>query len=197
MKTRVVTSRPSAAVLEWELRRITKNKKIRATFRRVMPVTALLCMAMLLALVFCFPVLQVHGNSMSPALRDGDILLCIKKNETRQGQIIAFYHNNKLLIKRIIATAGDTVDIASGGEVSVNGQALSEPHISRLSLGATDITLPCRVPWDHVFVLGDNRPTSLDSRSSQIGCVPRERILGSVLFRLWPLRRFGPILGCV
>ena len=193
MKKRIMTDRPSVALLESELRRIREAKRRGAVFRRILSAMTIFSMTSLLTLVFWFPVLQVNGNSMSPALNDGDVLLCVKKTDPRQGHIIAFYHNNKLLIKRVIATAGDTVDIRPDGRVSVNSRVLSEPYIPQLSFGATDITLPCRIPWDHYFVLGDSRPASLDSRSREIGTVPRERILGIAFFRLWPLSRFGPI----
>jgi signal peptidase I len=143
------------------------------------------------AFLLWFPILQIHGNSMAPALTEGDLILCIKTDKVSQGQIAAFYHNNKLLVKRVIALAGDTVDIASDGKVYINGNPLSEPYIAELSAGVIDIPLPCRIPWDHAFMLGDNRPTSLDSRSSEIGTVPRERIFAVAVFRLWPLHRMG------
>lgn len=147
--------------------------------------------AAILAANLWLPVLQVYGNSMSPTLRTGDVLLCIKTDTLAQGDITAFYHNNKLLIKRVVGCGGDLVDLDEEGIVSVNEIVLSEPYISDPARGQTETDFPCRIPQGSFFVMGDCRATSLDSRSETIGCIPKDRILGKVLFRIWPLNRIG------
>jgi signal peptidase I len=149
--------------------------------------------AAMLASMLWFPILQVYGNSMSPTLRTGDVLLCVKTGNISQGDITAFYHNNKLLIKRIIGKGGDRVEISTDGTVSINDLSVTEPYIVEPDMGQVDISLPCQVPAGCYFVLGDCRATSLDSRSESVGCVPQERILGKVLLRIWPLSRFGTV----
>jgi signal peptidase I len=128
---------------------------------------------------------------MTPTLVDGEIVVLNKGAKTETGDIIAFYYNNKILIKRVIANAGDWVDIDEDGNVSVNGQQLDEPYVTEKSLGVCDIEFPYQVPDERVFVLGDHRSVSVDSRSSQIGCVAQEQIVGKLVFRVWPFQRFG------
>ena len=149
--------------------------------------------AILLAANLWFPILQVYGNSMSPTLRTGDVLLCIKTDTLVQGDITAFYHNNKLLIKRVIGCGGDWVDIDPSGTVMINDDPISEPYINDPAMGQVEIAFPCQVPQESYFVLGDCRGTSLDSRSEAIGYIPEDRILCKVLLRIWPLNRFGRI----
>ena len=147
----------------------------------------------ILAANLWFPIVQVFGNSMSPTLHTGDVLLCVKTDALEQGDIAAFYHNNKLLIKRVIGCEGNEVSIDASGTVLLNQQAVLEPYVSSPAQGQIDIALPCRVPAGHFFMMGDARATSLDSRSEVIGCVPEDRVLGKVLFRIWPLTRIGPV----
>jgi len=169
----------------------------RIQFRMVMQNTVCtivtIAAAAILAANLWFPILQIYGNSMSPTLRTGDVLLCIKTDTLAQGDIAAFYHNNKLLVKRVIGCGGDRVEIDSAGIVSVNEHAVSEPYISDPALGQVEIDLPCQVPQGSFFVLGDCRATSLDSRSETVGYVSADRVLGKVLLRIWPLNRFGPV----
>jgi signal peptidase I len=148
-----------------------------------------------LAATLWMPVLQVTGSSMSPTLREGNILLCTKSLQYKQGDVIAFYYGNKLLVKRWIAGPGDWVIIDESGNVYVNNELLDEPYVSTKTLGETDITFPYQVPDGRCFVLGDSRQTSMDSRISQIGCISTEQIAGTVRFRLWPLDAFGPLSG--
>jgi signal peptidase I len=122
---------------------------------------------------------------------DGEIVVLNKGAKTETGDIIAFYYNNKILIKRVIANAGDWVDIDADGNVSVNGQPLEEPYVTEKALGVCDIEFPYQVPDERVFVLGDHRSVSVDSRSSQVGCVAKEQIVGKLVFRVWPLQRIG------
>ena len=138
-------------------------------------------------------VLQIDGSSMNPLLQADEIVLVVRTDNPARNDIIAFYHNNKLHIKRVIALAGDLVDIDENGVVSINGETLEEPYVSELSRGNCDIEVPFMVPSGEVFVLGDNRPSSLDSRYSQFGTVNRDQIIGKVKLSLWPLSKMGSV----
>jgi signal peptidase I len=157
---------------------------------------ALLVVAAALAILLVtlwMPVLRVYGNSMAPTLESGDLVVLLKGSDPQVGDVIAFYYNNKLLIKRVIAQAGDWVDIAEDGTVSVNGTPLDEPYVTEKALGDCDLDLPYQVPAGRVFVLGDHRSVSVDSRSSQLGCVAEEQIVGTLKIRVWPLQRMSGV----
>lgn len=139
------------------------------------------------------PVLQITGSSMTPTLHDGQLVVSLKGGSFSQGDVIAFYYNNKILIKRVIAGPGDWVDIDQYGNVSVNDQPLDEPYLTDKALGECDIELPYQVPDGRYFVMGDHRATSVDSRSTTIGCVAEEQVVGNIAFRIWPLTELGPI----
>lgn len=146
--------------------------------------------AVLIAVLF-LPVLQVYGTSMSPTLSEGNIVLSVKGSDFKTGDIVAFYYNNKILVKRVIAHAGEWVDIDESGNVYVNNVQISEPYITDRALGDCDIQLPYQVPESRLFVMGDHRSVSVDSRSSTIGCVAEEQIVGKIVFRVWPMKEFG------
>ena len=139
------------------------------------------------------PVLQIFGNSMTPTLQNGEILFTVKTSDLEPGDIVAFYYNNKILVKRVICGPGDWFNMDSDGTVYVNGQKLEEPYITEFAYGETNITLPYQVPDEKIFVLGDHRSTSVDSRNTSVGCVAQEQIVGKIVFRVWPLDRFGII----
>ncbi len=148
--------------------------------------------AVLLATVF-FPVLQVSGTSMEPTLEDEDIILLIDTDNFETGDLIGFYYQNKLLLKRVIGGPGDVIDIDDEGNVSVNGELLDEPYVTEKALGETDLTYPYQVPENRYFVMGDNRATSVDSRSSAIGCIDIDQVVGKVILRVWPIKNFSLI----
>ena len=139
--------------------------------------------AVLLATIL-LPVLQVSGDSMNPTLQSGDVLLLLKTDEMKTGDLCGFYWQNKLLLKRIIGGPGDVISIDRSGVVTVNGEALEEPYVDELALGECDIKFP-------YFVMGDHRSTSIDSRSTVIGCVDKSQIVGKVFLRVWPLSRLS------
>ena len=146
----------------------------------------------MLATLF-LPVLQVSGDSMNPTLQDRDIILLVKDSDMKTGDLCGFYWQNKLLLKRIIGLPGDVIELDEDGVVTVNGQTLDEPYVDELALGECDIKFPYQVPENRYFVLGDHRATSIDSRSSVIGCVEKSQIVGKVFLRVWPLSNFSLI----
>ena len=176
-----------------ELNRIRNKHRfgsmIRSTTYSLVVVAAI---AVLVATLW-MPVLQTFGDSMTPTLEDGQIVISLKSGDFKQGDVVAFYYNNKILIKRLIAVPGDWVNIDEEGYVYVNGEQLYEPYVDELSYGYCDIQLPYQVPDERYFVLGDHRSVSADSRDSSIGCIASEKIVGSIVFRVWPLKEFGPL----
>lgn len=177
---------PSPEEVQDEMQRIrTKgrfNRTLKSTLGTVIVVAAV---AVLIAALF-LPVLQVTGTSMEPSFNPGEILITYKTSKFDPGEICAFYYNNKLIIKRVIAFGGDTVDIREDGVVSVNGKVLDEPYLESRALGLCDLEFPYTVPLEQIFVLGDNRETSVDSRSADFGCIGTEEVLGKVFLRVMP-----------
>lgn len=182
---------PSIAQLEKELGR----EKYRRRFRRVLKSTifALITVAAAAVLVatLWMPVLQISGNSMTPTLTSGEVVVSLKGSGFSTGDIVAFYYDNKILVKRVIAGPGDWVDIAEDGTVYVNEQEIYEPYLVEKALGDCNITLPYQVPESRVFVMGDHRSVSIDSRNTALGCVSDEQIVGKLMLRIWPFESFG------
>lgn len=137
------------------------------------------------------PIFRIYGNSMTPAIQAGNFVAAVKGSDFEQGDVIAFYYNNKILVKRVIALPGDWVDIDETGNVFVNDEYLDEPYVQDKALGECDIEFPYQVPDGRLFVCGDHRSTSVDSRSSTVGCVAEEQIAGKIVFRIWPLDEIG------
>lgn len=184
---------PKISQLEEELSR----EKYRQRYRKVLWNTVFMlitvsAVAVLIATLW-LPIYRIYGTSMAPTLADGNIVACVKGSEFKKGDICAFYLNNKVLIKRIIAMSGDTVNISEDGTVFVNDIAISEPYIEEKSFGDTDLEFPYKVPDGRYFVLGDSRSVSSDSRNSNIGCIAQEEIVGKIVFRVWPLSDFGTV----
>ena len=148
--------------------------------------------AILVAMLF-LPVLRIYGQSMSNTLQSGELVVSVKGAKFETGDIIAFYYNNNILVKRVIANSGDWVDIDLEGNVYVNQQKIEEPYIEDKAFGEPDIDFPYQVPDERVFVLGDNRSVSIDSRHTAVGCVTSEQIVGRIVFRIWPLTKIGPL----
>lgn len=165
------------------------RKSIQSTTNTLIVVAAV---AILVAMLF-LPVLRIYGQSMNNTLVSGELVVSLKGASFETGDVVAFYYNNNILVKRVIANAGDWVDIDLDGNVYVNQQKIDEPYIKEKAYGEPNIDFPYQVPEDRIFVLGDNRAVSVDSRSSSIGCVSSEQIVGKIVFRIWPLNRIGPI----
>jgi signal peptidase I len=185
------------ALSVWQLERELKRERYKSRYRKTIKSTvyALITVAAAAVLVatLWLPVLQIYGSSMSPTLKRGEIVVSLKGNNVKTGDIIAFYYNNKILVKRVIAGPGDWVNIESDGTVYVNNEPLQEDYVKEKSLGECDIQMPYQVPDSRYFVMGDHRSTSVDSRSTSIGCVSEEQIVGKLALRVWPLGRLGKI----
>lgn len=186
---------PTIQELEAELKRERYRMNYMSTLRST--ISALITVAAIAVLVatLLLPVLQIYGSSMSPTLMDGDIVLSLKESDFKQQDIVAFYYNNKILVKRVIARAGEWVNIDEDGNVTIDGKPLEEPYLVDKALGECDITLPYQVPEGRLFVMGDHRSVSVDSRNKAVGCVAEEQIVGKLIFRIWPLKEFGRIDG--
>ena len=179
--------RPTLAQLKTELKRerhkLTYGATLRSTIYSLVTVAAVAVLVATLLL----PVLQIYGESMSPTLEDGQIVVSVKTGQLEQGDVVAFYYNNKILVKRVIAGPGQWVDIDEDGNVYVDGQLLDEPYAVEKSLGSCNIELPYQVADGRWFVMGDHRSVSVDSRDRSVGCVAEEQIVGRLTFRIWPL----------
>lgn len=187
----VITDTPSSEQIKSEIIRYKYNIKFNHTLRNT--IYALITVAAFAVLVatLWMPVLQIYGSSMTPTLDKNEIVVSLKSSHFETGDIVAFYHGNKLLVKRCIAGPADWVNIDASGTVYVNGKAIDEPYISEKSFGICDITLPYQAPEDKYFVLGDHRETSVDSRSTTVGCIAQDQIVGKILIRVWPLNKIG------
>lgn len=184
---------PTAEQLEQELKRLKYRHSFAFTLRST--VASLIVVAAIAVMIstMIMPVLRVTGTSMTPTLQNDQVIICNKLAECQKGDVVAFYYNNKVLIKRVIGVAGDVIDISGDGVASVNGEPLDEPYVSELALGECDIELPYQVPDNRIFVMGDHRSVSIDSRSTSVGCVAIENVIGKVLFRVYPIDSFGKI----
>ncbi len=182
---------PSEEAVAAERKRLQYQKKYRRTLRTtVYSLIVVAAVAVLVATMF-LPVLQVSGSSMEPTLSDDDVIILLKTGNFETGDLISFYYQNKLLLKRVIGGPGDVIDIDEEGNVTVNGELLDEPYVTDKALGECDITFPYQVPENRYFVLGDNRATSIDSRSTAVGCIEKEQIVGKVVMRIFPLLRLS------
>lgn len=184
---------PTIQQLEAERNRLRSKNRYNRTLRSTVAILVVVAGLAVLVATLWMPVLRIYGTSMSPTLTDGQVVITVKTRCFRSGDIAAFYHGNKLLIKRYIAGPGQWVDIDRLGNVSIDGKALDEPYLTDKAYGETNIDLPYQVPDDRYFLMGDNREVSVDSRNTTVGCVARDQIVGKVVFRIWPLKDFGPV----
>lgn len=193
MKKGKVLEIPTAEQLETELKRERYKRRYHSVFRSTVYTLVVVAAAAVLVATLWMPVLQIYGSSMSPTLGDGNIVVSVKTGDFQSGDVIAFYYNNKILIKRVIAGPGDWVNIGEDGTVYVNNERLDELYLTEKALGECNIEMPYQVPESRLFVMGDHRSVSVDSRSTAVGCIAEEQIVGRILFRVWPLNEFGKV----
>lgn len=190
-KRRFVENIPSMEDVIAERKRLSYRKE----FFKVMRTTiyALIVVASIAVLIatLVLPMVQVTGDSMTPTLDDGDIILFVKTDNFDTGDLCGFYYQNKLLLKRVIGVPGDIIEIAEDGTVTVNGEVIDEPYVSEKALGECDVEFPYQVPENRFFVLGDHRISSIDSRSTAIGCIEDSQIIGKVIMRIWPFSKIS------
>lgn len=182
---------PEIEEAEKEQKRLRGRAVYRQTLRGTVAVLIVVAAVSVLVATLWMPVLQIYGSSMSPTLEPGQIVVSLKNKHLKTGEIAAFWQGNKLLIKRVIAGPGQWVDIDENGVVTVDGETLDEPYLNELSLGSCDIELPHQVAESHWFFMGDNRETSVDSRTASIGDISEDQIEGQIVFRIWPLKEAG------
>lgn len=193
MKKKHLNNMPSAAQLDTELKREQYHRSYKRVLRSTVFTLITVAAVAVLVATLLLPVLQIYGNSMTPTLSEGQIVFAVKSSDLEPGDIVCFYYNNKILVKRVIAGPGDWVDLDEDGNVYVNGELLDEPYITEKAFGDCDIELPYQVPDSKIFVMGDHRSTSIDSRNTAVGCVAQEQIVGRIIFRIWPFQEAGPV----
>ena len=184
---------PGLDSLRAELKRVRYRQRYNSVVRSTIYILLTVAAAAVLVATLLLPVLRIYGSSMTPSLYEGDIVVSLKTTDFGRGDIISFYYNNKILVKRVIAFEGEWVNIDEEGNVYVDDQQLDEPYIDEKALGECDIKLPYQVPDGRLFVMGDHRATSADSRSTTVGCVMEEQIVGRIVYRVWPMSEFGPV----
>ncbi len=179
--------------LEAELKRVKRGERFRTLLRSTIYTLIVVAACAVLVAVIFLPVLRIYGTSMTPTLNEGEIVVSVKGTNVKQGDIVGVYFGSKLLIKRCIATPQQWVTIDEDGNVFVDGELLDEPYITEKAFGETNIELPYQVPDNAIFVMGDHRATSVDSRNSSVGCIDYDNVVGKIVFRVWPLNQFGVV----
>lgn len=192
-RNRAAVDLPTTQQLDRERKRLRYKNQYNRTLKSTVAVLVVVAALAVLVAMLWMPVLRIYGSSMVPTLSDGQIVISVKTESFEPGDIAAFYHGNKLLIKRYIAGPAQWVDIDDDGNVSVDGQPLDEPYLTEKAYGQTNIELPYQVPEARYFLMGDNRDVSVDSRNTTVGCISKDQIVGKVVFRIWPLSEFGPV----
>ena len=182
---------PSVEAIREELNHERDKSRSRRIIRSTLFTLIVVAAVTVILAVIVMPVLQIIGSSMSPTLENGNIVLAMNGSKYRKGDVIAFYYNNNILIKRVIGVSGDWIDIDEAGNVFVNGEKLEEPYLVKKALGETNIELPYQVPEDRIFVMGDNREVSIGSRNTAIGCINKEMVIGRLFVRVWPLNKIS------
>ena len=177
---------PDVELLKKELDRVNYKTKYRSVLKSTIFMLVVVAAIAVLVATTWLPVLQIYGSSMTPTLNEGEVVVSVKGSSFEQGDLIAFYYGNKILVKRCIATPGQWVDIDEDGNVYIDGKRLNEPYVKEKAFGDCDIKLPYQVPEDRYFCMGDHRETSVDSRNSSVGCISKEQIIGRIFFRVWP-----------
>ena len=184
-------SLPTKKQVETERKRYRRQKAYNKALRGTIYVLTIVAAVAVLIATLILPVLQIEGTSMEPTLSNGDIVLLMKTTRFERGDLCAFTWNNKLLVKRVVGLPGDWIEIDTDGTVYLNGDKLDEPYVQQMALGECDLEFPFQVPQEQYFVIGDMRESSIDSRNSLIGCIPKDQIVGKVFFRVWPFKKIS------
>lgn len=182
---------PSLPEIQRERKRIRRKDYYRQSLRSTISVLVVVAAIAVLVATLFLPILQISGDSMSPTLEHDEIVILVKTKEFNRGDLIGFYYQGKILLKRVIALPDDEVAIDAEGNVYVNGEVLEEPYVTDKGLGDCDLEFPYKVPGTGYFVLGDQRSNSVDSRNSVIGAISQDDIIGKVFIRVWPLSEIG------
>ena len=182
---------PSLPEIQRERKRIRRKDYYRQSLRGTISVLVVVAAIAVLVATLFLPILQISGDSMSPTLEHDEIVILVKTKEFNRGDLIGFYYQGKILLKRVIALPDEEVAIDAEGNVYVNGEVLEEPYVTEKGLGDCDLEFPYKVPGTGYFVLGDQRSNSVDSRNSVIGAISQDDIIGKVFIRVWPFSRFG------
>ena len=188
-KNKKEVSLPTKQQVETERKRYRRQKAYNKALRGTVYVLTIVAAVAVLIATLVLPVLQIEGTSMEPTLSNGDVVLLMKTTRFERGDLCAFTWNNKLLVKRVIALPGDWIEIDTDGTVYLNGDKLDEPYVEHKALGECDLEFPFQVPQEQLFVIGDMRESSIDSRNTVIGCIPKDQIVGKVFFRVWPFKK--------
>lgn len=178
---------PSMAEVQAEKKRLSFRQKFWRTVGSTLAMLIVVAAIAALAATLFLPVLKVSGDSMTPALQDQDVILLWKTGKLKAGDLVGFSWQNKLLLKRVVGLPGDVIAIDENGVLTRNGQVVEEPYVDEPALGECSVTFPYQVPENRYFVLGDHRSTSIDSRSSMIGCVEKDQLIGKVVLKIWPM----------
>lgn len=184
---------PDLDVLRQELHRVKYRQRYSKILKSTVYTLVVVAACAVLVATIWLPVLQIYGTSMMPTLNEDEIVVSVKGAEFNSGDMVCFYIGNKILVKRFIAGPGQWVDIDEDGNIYVDGEYLDEPYIKEKAFGDCNIELPYQVPESRIFVLGDNREQSIDSRNTAVGCIADEQIMGKIVFRVWPFDRFGSL----
>lgn len=182
---------PSLNEIQSERKRIRRKDYYKQALRGTVSVLVVVAAVAVLIATLFLPILQISGDSMSPTLEHDEIVVLLKTKKFERGDLIGFYYQGKILLKRVIALPEDEVAIDADGNVYVNGELLDEPYVTDKGIGDCDLEFPYKVPGTSYFVMGDRRSNSVDSRNSVVGCIPQEDIIGKVFIRVWPFSRFG------
>ena len=182
---------PSLTEIQSERKRIRRKDYYRQALRGTVSVLVVVAAVAVLIATLFLPILQISGDSMSPTLEHDEIVVLLKTKKFERGDLIGFYYQGKILLKRVIALPEDEVAIDADGNVYVSGERLEEPYVTDKGLGDCDLEFPYKVPGTSYFVMGDRRSNSVDSRNSVVGSIPQEDIIGKVFVRVWPFSRFG------
>lgn len=187
-KNKSSADRPASEQIRQELRRVETRSRFGSVMRNTLAVLVSVAAIAVLIATFLLPVFRIYGSAMKPTVAENEIVVALKTKNPQKGDVVAFYYNNRILVRRIIGMPGDLVSVDEFGNVEVNNKRIIEPYLSTRNADTADVDFPIRVPDDSWFVMGDNRLESVDSRHTVIGCVSQEEMIGKLLFCVWPFQ---------